>query len=84
MPLLLQLPDGTVVLSYRFGHGPFEDFQPYVRVVLPQGVEIEGIYEAASGIHAPRYWLCAFALQQGQRSHTVGVRFAPTRTELRR
>ena len=45
---------------------------------ISQGVEIEGVYEAASGIHPPRYWLYAFALQQGQRSHTVGMRWAPT------
>jgi hypothetical protein len=43
MPEPLQLPDGSVVLSNRFGHGPFKDFQPYVRVVLPQSVEIEGV-----------------------------------------
>jgi hypothetical protein len=30
MPEPLQLPDGTVVLSNRFGHGPFKDFQPFV------------------------------------------------------
>jgi hypothetical protein len=78
MPEPLQLPDGTVVLSNRFGHGPFKDFQRFVRVVLPQGVEIEGVYEAAHGITPPRYWLYAFALWQGQRSHTIGVRWAPT------
>src|SRR5688572_18619115 len=75
---VLQLPDGTVVLSNRFGHGPFKDFQPFVRVILPQGVEIEGVYEAASGIHPPRYWLHAFALLHGQRAYTVGMRWAPT------
>ena len=78
MPEPLQLPDGTVVLTNRFGHGPFKDFQPFVRVILPQDVEIEGFYEAASGIHPPRYWLYLFALQQGQRSHTIGMRWAPT------
>jgi hypothetical protein len=45
MPQPLQLPDGTVLLSNRFGHGPFEDFQRFVRVVVPQGIEIEGVYE---------------------------------------
>ena len=74
----LQLPDGTVVLSNRFGCGPFKDFQPFVRVVLPQGVEIEGVYEAAHGRQPPRVWLHAFALYDGQRSHTVGMRWAPT------
>jgi hypothetical protein len=74
----LQLPDGTVVLSNRFGHGPFKDFQPFVRVVLPQGIEIEGVYEAVSGIHPQRYWLHVFALCDGQHSHTVGVCCAPT------
>ena len=78
MPEPLQLPDGTAVLSNRFGHGPFKDFQPFVRVVLPQGVEFEGIYEAAHGIHPPRYWLHASALHDGQRSHTIGMRWAPT------
>ena len=78
MPEPLQLPDGTAVLSNRFGHGPFKDFQPFVRVILPQGVEIEGVYEAASGIKPPRYGLNAFALQNGQRSYTVGMRWAPT------
>jgi hypothetical protein len=52
--------------------------QPFVRVILPQGVEIEGVYEAACGIHPPRYWLYAFALWEGQRSHTIGMRWAPT------
>jgi hypothetical protein len=78
MPEPLQLPDGTVVLSNRFGHGPFKDFQPFVRVLLPQGIEIEGVYEAASKIHPPRYWLHASALHDGQRSHTIGMRWAPT------
>jgi hypothetical protein len=78
MPEPLQPPDGTVVLSNRFGHGPFKDLQPFLRVIVPQGVEIEGVYEAASGIHPPRYWLHAFALQHGQRAYTVGVRWAPT------
>jgi hypothetical protein len=54
MPEPLPLPDGSVVLSNRFGHGPFKDFQRFVRVVLPQGVEIEGVYKAAQGIHPPR------------------------------
>jgi hypothetical protein len=66
------------VLSNRFGHGPFKDFQRFVRVLLPQGVEIEGIYEAAHGIHPPWYWLHASALHNGQRSHTIGMRWAPT------
>ena len=65
MPEPLQLPDGTVVLSNRFGDGPFKDCQPFVRVVLPQGVEIEGVYKAAHGIQLPRYWLHVFALSAG-------------------
>lgn len=78
MPEPLQLPDGTVVLSNRFGHGPFFDCQSYVRVVLPQGVEIEGIYNAARGARRERYMLYAFALWNGHRSHTIGMRWAPT------
>jgi hypothetical protein len=78
MPDLLQLPDGTRVLSNRFGCGPFKDFQPFVKVVLPQGVEIEGVYKAAHGIHPPRYWLHVSALHDGQRSHTICMRWAPT------
>jgi hypothetical protein len=78
MPLPLQLPDGTVVLSNRFGHGPFADCQPFVRVQLPQGVEIEGVFRADYGIQPPQYWLHVFALSDGQRSHTIGVRWAPT------
>lgn len=73
-----ELPDGTVVLSNRFGHGPFKDFQRYVLVVPPQGVEIEGIYEAAHRIHPPRYWFHASALHDGQRSHAIWMRLAPT------
>jgi hypothetical protein len=30
MSIPLQLPDGTVVLSNRFGNGPFDDCQPFV------------------------------------------------------
>jgi hypothetical protein len=78
MPEPLQLSDGTVVLSNRFGHGPFKDFQSFVRVILAQSVEIENVYEALSGIHPQRYWLHFFALCDGQRSHTVGVCCAPT------
>jgi hypothetical protein len=78
MPWSLQLPDETVVLSNRFGCGPFDDCQPFVRVQLPQGVEIEGVYNAARGARPQRYWLYAFALWRGQRSHTIGVRWAPT------
>ena len=48
MPLPIQILDGTVVLSNRFGDGPFEDCQQFIQVRLPQGVEIEGIYNAAS------------------------------------
>jgi hypothetical protein len=40
MPLPIQLPDGSVVLSNRFGHGPFDDCQPFVRIVLPPGVRL--------------------------------------------
>ena len=49
MPWSLQLPDGTIVLSNRFGCGPFDDCQPYFRVQLPQGVEIEGVAPAHAG-----------------------------------
>jgi hypothetical protein len=41
MALPIQVPEGTVVLSNRFGDGPFEDCQQFVQVKLPQGVEIE-------------------------------------------
>jgi hypothetical protein len=78
MPWSFQLPDGTVALSNRFGCGPFDDCQPYVRVQLPQAVEIEGVYNAARGAAPQRYWVHAFALCRGQRSHTIGVRWAPT------
>jgi hypothetical protein len=78
MPLPIQVPYGTVVLSNRFGDGPFEDCQQFIHVRLPQGVEIEGIYSAARGMHPQRFWLYAFALWQGQRSHTIGQRWAPT------
>lgn len=72
MPLPIQLPDGSVVLSNRFGDGPFEDCQRFVDVVLPQGVEIEGVYSAARNAWPERYRLYAFAHWRGQRSHTVG------------
>jgi len=78
MAQTLQLPDGSIVLSNRFGDGPFEDGQPFVRVRLPQDVEVEGVYNAAHGVQPQRYWLYAFALWHGQRSHTIGVRWAPT------
>jgi hypothetical protein len=78
MPLPLQLPDGSIVLSNRFGDGPFEDGQCFVCVRLPQDVEVEGVYNAARGVKPPRYRLYAFALWHGERSHTVGVRWAPT------
>lgn len=78
MPWSLQLPDGTVVLSNRLGPGPFDDCQPFVRVQFPQGAEIEDVYNAARGATPQRYWLYAFALWRGQRSHTIGVRWAPT------
>jgi hypothetical protein len=44
MPLPIQVPDGTVVLSNRFGDGPFDDCPQFIQVVLPQGVETEGVY----------------------------------------
>lgn len=78
MPLPIQVPDGTAVLCNRFGDGPFEDCQRFIQVVLPQGVEIEGIYNAARGAQPQRFWLYAIALRQGQRSHTIGQRWAPT------
>jgi hypothetical protein len=40
MPQRLQLPEGSVVLSNRFGHGLFNDCPRFVRVQLPQGVAI--------------------------------------------
>ena len=78
MPQPLQLPEGSIVFSNRFGDGPFEDCQRFVCVQLPQGVEIEGIFNARRGSQPPRYRLYAFALWRGQRSHTIGVRWAPT------
>jgi hypothetical protein len=78
MPLPIQLPEGSIVLSNRFGDGPFEDCQHFVRVVLPQGVEIDGIYNAAHKAWPQRFVLHASALKNGERSHTVGIRWAPT------
>jgi hypothetical protein len=78
MPLPIQVPHGTVVLSNRFGDGPFEDCQQFIQVVLPHGVEIEGVYNAARGVLPERFWLYAFALWHDQRSHTIGQRWAPT------
>lgn len=78
MPQPLQLPGGSIVLSNRFGDGPFEHGQQFVRVILPQAVELEGVYNAARGVQPERYQLYAFALHHGQRSHTIGVRWAPT------
>ena len=66
MPQPVQLPDGSIVLSNRFGDGPFEDCQRFVRVRLPQGVEIEGVFNAGRGPRPPRYWLYAFALFTGK------------------
>jgi hypothetical protein len=43
-PQPLQLPPGSIVLRNRFGDGPFEDCERFVRVVLPQGIEI-GVYD---------------------------------------
>ena len=34
-------------LSNRFGDGPYAECQQFIQVVLPQGVEIEGTYNAA-------------------------------------
>jgi hypothetical protein len=79
MPLPIQVPDGTVVLSNRFGDGPFEDCQQFTQVRLPQGIEIEGIYNAAHGAQPQRFWLYAIALWHGQRSYTIGQRWAPRR-----
>jgi hypothetical protein len=78
MPLPLQLLQGSIVLSNRFGHGPFEDCQRFVRVVLPQGVEIEGVYNAPPHSWPQRFILHASALKNGERSHTVATRWAPT------
>jgi hypothetical protein len=48
MPLPLQLPEGSVVLSHRFGDGPFR-----LRTIRPRraaaGIEIEGVYNAPRG-----------------------------------
>jgi hypothetical protein len=74
---VLQLSDGTTVRSNRFGSGPFEDFEQFVRVLLPQGVEIEGVYAAPRGLQPGRYWFYCFALWRGQRSHTIGVQWVP-------
>jgi hypothetical protein len=78
MPLPLQLPSGSVVLSNRFGEGPFADCECFVRVLLPQGVEVEGVYNAPRGVQPERYWLYCFALRRGEPSHTVGQRWAPS------
>jgi hypothetical protein len=43
MPKPLQLPDGSVVVSNRFGNGPFDDFQHFVRVIFPQCVAFPAI-----------------------------------------
>ena len=48
--------------SATFGRGPFDVCQSYVRVQLPQRIEIEGIYNAARGVTAQRCWRYAFAL----------------------
>ena len=48
MAIPLQLPPGSVVLSNRFGDGPFHDCERFVGVVLPQGIEIEAVPNAAS------------------------------------
>ena len=53
--LQFQLPDGTVVLSNRFGHARFADCQRLVRVVMPHGVAIEGIDNAARGSYRERH-----------------------------
>jgi hypothetical protein len=78
MPLPLQLPEGSVVLSNRFGDGPFEDCARFVRVALPQGIEIEGVYNAPRGVQPERYWLYLFVLRNGDRAWTRGQRWAPT------
>ena len=62
MPLPIQVPDGTVVLSNRFGDGPFADCQQFIQVVLPQGVEIEGVYNAGRGVPPQRYWQSDFLI----------------------
>ena len=77
MPLPIQVPDGTVVLSNRFGDGPFEDCQQFIHVRLPQSIEIEGVYNAW-GMQPQRFWLYAIALWHGQRSHTIRQRWAAT------
>jgi hypothetical protein len=76
VPLPLQLPEGSVVLSNRFGDGPFHDCERFVRVVLPQGIEIEGVYNAPRGVQPGRYWLYMFVLRNGERSWTRGQRWA--------
>jgi hypothetical protein len=78
MPLPIQVPDSTVVLCNRFGDGPFEDCQQFIQVLLPQGVQIEGVYNAARGAQPQRFWLYAIALWHGQRSHAIGQRWAPS------
>jgi hypothetical protein len=74
MPLPLQLPNGSVVLSNRFGDGPFADCERFVRVVLPKGIEIEGVYNGQRGVRPARYWLYMFVLRNGERSWTRGQR----------
>jgi hypothetical protein len=36
------------------------------------------VYNAAYGVQPERFRLYAFSLVDGQRSHTIGVRWAPT------
>jgi hypothetical protein len=75
MPLPLQLPEGSVVLSNLFGDGPFHDCERFVRVVLPQGIEIEGVYSAPHGVQPERFWLYIFAVK-GKCVWTRGQRWA--------
>src|SRR5262245_45261767 len=76
MPLPLELPEGSVVLSNRFGDGLFQDCERFVCVVLPQGIEIEGVYNAPRGVQPERFWLYMFVLRNGERSWTRGQRWA--------
>jgi hypothetical protein len=66
--------DGIVVLSNRFGHGPFKDFQPFVRVVLPQGIEIEGVYERLPEYSRRSFGSTRSLCRMASGPYTVGMR----------
>jgi len=44
--------------------------------VLPQGIEIEGVYNASRGVQPERFWLYIFVLRNGEPAWTRGQRWA--------